>query len=247
MAASANCLHLVPRQIFTLDLKPQNEPLATVACVPITSDLNGELFFQHWVEDRLLSKARGKCFPPAVANQRKLRFSDGSKQLRSRHVTGFSVAAARKIGIVSELQVTHSRTRRGRLNRNALFYTCRMNRVFLVLAALTWACCANFAQNQQPVVTIAKLGATTYPEIVLAARVSGEVNLDVTLAHDGSVSAVTVRSGPPMLTQAAVDNAKRSLFRASSNVFGDTYSFTYKFVLEGATKCGRAAFVSRRG
>jgi TonB family protein len=85
---------------------------------------------------------------------------------------------------------------------------------------------------------VVKLGDSVYPPMALAARVSGEVKLNVTITPDGSVSAVTLQSGPPMLRQAAVDSATRAVFRANANASGGTYPVTYRFVLEDATKCG---------
>lgn len=126
----------------------------------------------------------------------------------------------------------------GYSTRSAFFYTHRMNRIILTLAGLVWVCGAILAQGEQPAVTIVKLSTATYPAMALAARVSGEVKLEVTIAPDGSASAVTVQSGPPMLRQAAVDSATRSLFRANANAIGGAYLITYRFVLEDASKCG---------
>lgn len=114
-----------------------------------------------------------------------------------------------------------------------------MNQVILGLAALLWASGTIVAQDTQPQVTIVKLETPVYPPMALAARVSGDVNLDVTLASDGAAATVSVLSGPQMLRQVAVDSAKRSQFRMIVEKPGGAYQVTYRFVLDEPTKCER--------
>lgn len=113
-----------------------------------------------------------------------------------------------------------------------------MNQLILGFVALLWACGTIVAQDS-PQVTIVRLQAPVYPPMAIAARVSGEVNLDVTLAPDGTVATVAVRSGPPMLTQVAIDSAKHTQFRAIVEASGGAYQVTYRFVLDEPTKCDR--------
>jgi TonB family protein len=113
-----------------------------------------------------------------------------------------------------------------------------MNRAIFAFAGLMWTCCVVLAQDERPSVTVVKLGDSIYPPMALAARVSGEVKLNVTITPDGSEIAITVQSGPAMLRQAAVDSATRAVFRANGNASGGTYPVTCRFVLEDATKCG---------
>ncbi len=111
-----------------------------------------------------------------------------------------------------------------------------MNRPSLALAALLGITASIFAQESQ--LAVAKLEAPVYPPIALAARVWGDVILNVTLASDGRSSAVTVESGPPMLRQAAINSATRSEFQANSgNQSG--YRLVYRFVLDQTAKCER--------
>ena len=75
--------------------------------------------------------------------------------------------------------------------------------------------------------------------MALAARVSGDVMLDVSLKSDGTPSTAAVRSGPPMLRQAAIESATRSHFRVSAENATGAYAVTYRFVLDWPTKCER--------
>jgi len=110
-----------------------------------------------------------------------------------------------------------------------------MNRPSLALAALFWATASIFAQ--EPQLAIAKLEAPVYPAMARAARVWGDVILNVTLASDGSANAVTVESGPPMLRQAAINSAIRSQFQANLENRTGGYRLVYRFVLDQTTKC----------
>ena len=52
-----------------------------------------------------------------------------------------------------------------------------------------------------------------YPAIAVAARVSGNVILPITIDTDGHVRSVRILDGPPMLRQAAIDGVKRWTFK----------------------------------
>jgi TonB family protein len=110
-----------------------------------------------------------------------------------------------------------------------------MNRTFAALAALLSICAPTFAQAPQLAVMNAE--AAVYPPMALAARVYGDVVLNVTLTSDGHVGAVTVQSGPPMLRQAAIDSAKRSQYQSNPQNRAGVYQLVYRFVLEQTTKC----------
>jgi TonB family protein len=112
-----------------------------------------------------------------------------------------------------------------------------MNRLLFGLSALLWTCTVLFAQDSQPQLTIAKLHTPIYPPMAVVARVGGEVRLRVKLNPDGSASAVTVESGPPMLRQAAADSATRSRFEASPENASGNYLLIYRFDLDLTRKC----------
>jgi hypothetical protein len=75
--------------------------------------------------------------------------------------------------------------------------------------------------------------------MAMAARIYGEVILNVTLASDGSANAVTVESGPPMLRQAAINSATQSQFEPNLENRTGGYRLVYRFVLDQTTKCER--------
>lgn len=114
-----------------------------------------------------------------------------------------------------------------------------VNQVILGFTVLFCTCGTIVAEDSPPQVAIVRLETPVYPPMALAARVSGDVNLDITLAPVGTAANVAVRSGPPMLTQAAIDSAKRSQFRAIIDKPGGAYEVTYRFQLDQPTKCER--------
>ena len=120
--------------------------------------------------------------------------------------------------------------------KNGLFLRIiGMNRPSLALAALFWITASIFAQ--EPQLAIAKLEAPVYPPMARAARVWGDVILNVTLASDGNANAVTVESGPQMLRQAAINSAIRSQFQANLENRTGGYRLVYRFVFDQTTKC----------
>jgi TonB family protein len=114
-----------------------------------------------------------------------------------------------------------------------------MNRAVLGLIGLVWACGSIGGQESREQQTIVNLQTPIYPPMALAARVSGEVNLDITLTADGAAGTVAVQGGPPMLRQAALDGATRSRFRAETGDACKHISVTYRFVLDSPTSCER--------
>lgn len=80
---------------------------------------------------------------------------------------------------------------------------------------------------------IVNLKPPAYPPIALAARVSGEVDLKITLLSDGTPEGVQIESGRPMLRQAAVDSATGSKFEFNgTSQPGTVYSLRYIYVLK---------------
>lgn len=69
------------------------------------------------------------------------------------------------------------------------------------------------SEHSTPQLTLTWLAPLAYPTMAAVAGVSGNVNLTVSVYPDGSIESVTVLSGVhPLLIQAAVDSAKKSLF-----------------------------------
>lgn len=91
-----------------------------------------------------------------------------------------------------------------------------------------------------PSLEAVKLEPPVYPPYAMAARVSGEVDLKITLKPDGTPRTVQVGSGPQNLRQAAVESATRSRFEvAPGNSAGESYQLIYRFVLDEARGCGQ--------
>ena len=104
--------------------------------------------------------------------------------------------------------------------------------VFLALAQST---------PSKPALEAVKLEPPVYPAIAIAARVSGDVDLKISLRPDGTPATVQVESGPQMLKQAAVDSATRSRFQlASGDRAQDSYQLIYRFALDKARNCDQA-------
>jgi TonB family protein len=59
---------------------------------------------------------------------------------------------------------------------------------------------------------LTKLSDPTYPPLAKAARITGDVDLMLTIRRDGNLESAVVVSGHPMLKQAALDSAQRSQF-----------------------------------
>lgn len=114
-----------------------------------------------------------------------------------------------------------------------------MNRAILGAIYLVLPCGWIMPQQAREELTIVDLTTPIYPPMALAARVSGEVKLDVTLGEGGIPSAVAVQSGPPMLRQAAIESATRSKFQENIENTGSVHPVTYRFVLDRPTKCER--------
>jgi hypothetical protein len=114
----------------------------------------------------------------------------------------------------------------------------RMNLVFEVIgqAALLFA----LAQSPQSNASLkaVKLEPPIYPPIAMAARISGEVDLKITLRGNGVPETVQVEGGPQILRQAAVESAKRSKFESVAGGHAEeSYRLVYKFVLDNTRGC----------
>ena len=68
------------------------------------------------------------------------------------------------------------------------------------------------AQSNEAVITPVEWPRPVYPQIAQSARVSGDVEVGVDVRPDGTVASAKAASGPPLLTQAAEDAARRVVF-----------------------------------
>jgi len=81
-------------------------------------------------------------------------------------------------------------------------------------------------------VILAKLSPPIYPPLARQARITGDVEVRVSIRKDGSVEAAYVVSGHPMLREAALRSALRSTFECSGcSDLIVTDSLTYTFGL----------------
>lgn len=78
--------------------------------------------------------------------------------------------------------------------------------------------------------SFANLFPPVYPPLARQARIMGDVVLRIGIRHDGSVASADVISGHPMLTQAALESARKSTFLPQESREGTAlYSLTYTF------------------
>jgi Gram-negative bacterial TonB protein C-terminal len=94
--------------------------------------------------------------------------------------------------------------------------------------------------TSRPPLKVVKLEPPVYPPIAMAARVTGEVDLTMTLQQNGKAGNVQVENGPQMLKQAAVDSLTRSTFESDPvHNAADPYQFVYQFSLDKAPSCSQ--------
>jgi len=87
---------------------------------------------------------------------------------------------------------------------------------------------------------IVSLKPPTYPPMALAARVSGEVDLKITLIEDGTPGDIQIVSGPAMLRQTTMDSARGSRFEIEKNSQSESpYLLRYTYLLK-PLDCGQA-------
>ena len=107
----------------------------------------------------------------------------------------------------------------------------KMCAVGVLLTSPSW-CLAHPAVDAAQVV-LRKLSAPIYPEIALAARVQGDVELSLKVRKDGSVESVAMISGPPLLMRAAVSSAEQSQFECLNCVAEVTpYRLVYTYRID---------------
>ena len=79
-------------------------------------------------------------------------------------------------------------------------------------------------------IAMINLSIPTYPPLARQANISGDVELKLEIRKDGSLQSAVAVSGNPMLTQAALDSARRSHFQCSGCEDAATWhSFFYSF------------------
>ena len=87
------------------------------------------------------------------------------------------------------------------------------------------------ADETKPEVVLTELSPPVYPPLARAARITGDVELQLLIRKDGVVDTAQVVSGHPLLRQAAVDSAQKSQFECRGCQGITTYFLTYTFVI----------------
>jgi TonB family protein len=116
---------------------------------------------------------------------------------------------------------------------------CHIGRVLTVAAIMllqqvligrSLAQAAPPVETPQPEVTLTKLSPPTFPPLALMARIQGDVQIQVDIRKDGSVASVSLVSGHPMLTQAALESAQKSQYECRGcSESATSYLLTYSF------------------
>jgi len=106
----------------------------------------------------------------------------------------------------------------------------RRARALALAITLLFLVLSQAAVHGQPT-KIVSLKRPVYPAIALGARVSGEVNVKITLQENESPANLQIVGRPPMLKQAAMDRAKGSRFEIDKNNPAETYyEVNYRYV-----------------
>jgi TonB family protein len=94
------------------------------------------------------------------------------------------------------------------------------------------------AESPQNGVVLTKLVQPIYPPVARQARITGDVDLVLTVRPDGSVDSVVVASGHPLLKESAVTSARQAEFecRGCTEQF-NKYRLVYTFNIEGECEC----------
>jgi TonB family protein len=87
-------------------------------------------------------------------------------------------------------------------------------------------------------VTLAKLVDASYPPLARQARITGVVELEVSVAPDGSADSIRVISGHPMLAKAAEEIARKSKFACPNCSQAAMHHVSFSFELFKGECCG---------
>jgi TonB family protein len=94
------------------------------------------------------------------------------------------------------------------------------------------------SDSPQNGVVLTKLVQPIYPPVARAARITGDVDLLLTVRPDGAVDSVVAASGHPFLKESAMTSARQSQFecRGCTEQFNQ-YQLVYTFIIEGECGC----------
>lgn len=87
-------------------------------------------------------------------------------------------------------------------------------------------------------VALVTLAPPMYPPLARTTRISGDVEVAVTVRQDGSVESATLVKGHPLLAPAALDSAKQSRFSCTNCGKGMlSYRMVYSFAFSAKGVC----------
>lgn len=115
----------------------------------------------------------------------------------------------------------------------------RQRNSFRAIAFIALVLVGSFAVPQNTVesprasVVLASLSPLMYPPMAHAAKVAGDVKVEVHVRPDGTVESAVALTGHPLLVNAALDNAKRSRFECRDCAETTPYTLTYTFQITG--------------
>jgi TonB family protein len=119
-----------------------------------------------------------------------------------------------------------------------------MRSFFALLSVIVSTCCVHGFAQQAPKTQaiLASFAEPVYPPLARQANIHGTVSVIVAIHSDGT-SAVALESGHPMLTQAALDSAKRTRFECRRCDADVPYRLVYSFRLVRGNDCCSAMSV----
>lgn len=84
-----------------------------------------------------------------------------------------------------------------------------------------------------------KLSTPEYPPLARMARISGDVEVTVSIRKDGAVESAEA-TGHPLLKRAALESAQKSTFECRGCTNEAKHLLTFSFELKGDGKCGES-------
>jgi TonB family protein len=124
-----------------------------------------------------------------------------------------------------------------------------MNRSFLSVCTFSVTVASSFmidqslAQNagsgdtKSEGVVLTELSRPSYPPLARQTRLSGDVDLMLSIRQDGSLESAVVISGHPLLAQTALNSAQHTRFECWKCSESMTFRLVYTFLLEENSSC----------
>ena len=116
--------------------------------------------------------------------------------------------------------------------------------LFLALAATTTNAQSGNAHSPADEITIVSLPPPIYPQMARIASIFGDVRISVKVRPDGTVESAAPMSGHPVLTQAALDSARQTLFACGRCTATESFEMLYSFQIVDGNNCCDAINVS---